>query len=151
MKHSFAEKDLVNKQLAMGQQRALAAKAAHSILGCIRKCCKKVERVHPAPLLSTDAATHGVLCPGFSSTRKMWTHCRESRALRSSRDWSICHIRRSWELGLFSLVEERGDLTRTVKYLMVGCKELASLGTSQGCPVSGWAQTETWEIPFKHY
>lgn len=41
MKHSFAEKDLENKQLAMGQQCALAAKAAHSILGCIRKSAAK--------------------------------------------------------------------------------------------------------------
>lgn len=41
MKCSFAEKDLVNKQLAMGQQCALAAKAAHSILGCIRKSVAK--------------------------------------------------------------------------------------------------------------
>lgn len=41
MKHSFAEKDLENKQLAMGQQRALAAKAAHSILGCTGKSVAK--------------------------------------------------------------------------------------------------------------
>lgn len=67
MKQSFAEKDLVNKQLAMGQQCALAAKAAHRILGCIRKCCKKVERAHPAPLLSTGEATPAVLCPVLGS------------------------------------------------------------------------------------
>jgi len=52
MERSFAEKDLVDNKLAMSQQCALAAKAANSCLGCIRRSVAKRSREVSLPLHS---------------------------------------------------------------------------------------------------
>ncbi|KAK4825379.1 hypothetical protein QYF61_027145, partial [Mycteria americana] len=91
---------LVATKVTVSQQRALAAKAADGILGCMRRSVASRWREVILPLLSTGEATPEVLCPGVGSP-----------------GWR--------ELGLFSLEKRRlrGDLIKASKHLKGGGKE----------------------------
>ncbi|KAK4825389.1 hypothetical protein QYF61_027155 [Mycteria americana] len=58
---------LVATKVTVSQQRALAAKAADGILGCMRRSVASRWREVILPLLSTGEATPEVLCPGVGS------------------------------------------------------------------------------------
>jgi len=59
---------LGDDRLTMSQQRALGAKKANGILGCIGKeCGQQVEGGSPSPLLCLGEAPSAVLCPVLGS------------------------------------------------------------------------------------
>ena len=67
---SSAETDLdvlVGNRLAMSQQRALVAKEANGILGCIKEHGQQLEGGDPPPLLCADEAAFRILCPVLGS------------------------------------------------------------------------------------
>lgn len=69
-KSKFAEKDLrllVNTNFNMSQKHALGEKRANSVPHCIRQSMASRSKVDDSPLLSTDEATTGALCPALGS------------------------------------------------------------------------------------
>jgi len=69
LESSSAERDLGvlgDNGLTMSQQRALGAKKANGILGCM-ECMQQGEGGSPPPLLCPGEAPSGVLCPVLGS------------------------------------------------------------------------------------
>jgi len=70
LESSSVERDLgvlVDDKVTMSQQRALGAKKANGILGCIKKSVQQVKGGSASPLHCTGEAPSGVLCPVLGS------------------------------------------------------------------------------------
>ncbi|PKU44841.1 hypothetical protein llap_4865 [Limosa lapponica baueri] len=137
MEGCLAEEDLgvlVNYQLNMNQQCAQVAKAANSILACIRNSVVTRPREAIIPLHS---AMPKLLDAGGTSGPSAWIDLNrkdievlervQRRATKLVRGLeNKCYEERLRELGMFSLEKRRlrGDLIAVYNYLQGGCREV---------------------------
>ncbi|KAJ7417727.1 hypothetical protein BTVI_31628 [Pitangus sulphuratus] len=132
LEHSLIEKDLVDTKLSVSHQCAPEAKAASSILGCIRRRIAKRSREGILALCSALVRPRLECSAGLSSTRVERILQRATKAMKGLEHLS-CEERLR-ELGLFSLEKAQGDLINV--YLRQSA-EKTEPGSFQWCPLTG--------------
>jgi len=132
LESSSVERDLgvlVDDRVTMSQQRALAAKKANAILGCIRRRVGSRSREVLLPLCSALVRPHLQYCvqcwaPQFKKDEELLERVQRS-AMRMMKGLEhLSYEERMRELGLFGLKKRlRGDLRNASKSLQGGCQE----------------------------
>lgn len=112
LERCFEENDL-GVLLDMIQQCTLATKKASDIVGCIRHniSCGSMKVTLPLCSAWWGHIWSAVSTCGFPRTKVMWTQRKESREglQRRWRNWSVLHVRKSWERWDCSALSKEGS------------------------------------------